>query len=244
MYWNMSRKLVVACALTVALMAVDTRRADAGWYHLRCGVWCGCSWAVPATPVYRVYSTPVARPCVYYGYGTCIAHCCGCWDPCCSACCDPCASCGTIVCCGSVIRGCNCDNSAATSTTGSSSGTPTPAKPKPTATPSTSPDVRVLKSTKIEDATTSQVETSLTVHVPESAEVFLSGIRTKANGPVRRFSTRRLAAGQQWSDYTVRVTVRRNGRLQTRQQSISLEAGESHTVRFDFDQAAVASLGR
>ena len=58
---------------------------------------------------------------------------------------------------------------------------------------------------------------------------------------VRQFSTTRLPSGAKWSDYTVRVESEVNGELQTREQTVSLKAGESRDLTIDFSAAQVAS---
>ena len=45
--------------------------------------------------------------------------------------------------------------------------------------------------------------TTLTVHVPADAKLYLSGHETKATGPVREFSTTKLANGSEWTTYAI-----------------------------------------
>ena len=84
--------------------------------------------------------------------------------------------------------------------------------------------------------------TSLTLHVPEDAKVELAGSRTTATGPVRTYTTGGLAAGQSVSDYTVRVSVERNGRVQTKEQAIHLVGGRNVELSFQFDGTQLASV--
>jgi uncharacterized protein (TIGR03000 family) len=84
--------------------------------------------------------------------------------------------------------------------------------------------------------------TALILHVPADAKVYLSGNETKSSGPVRQFVTTKLAAGGQWSDYVVRVEIERNGRTLTKEESVSIEAGQSRELSFDFDAPAVARV--
>ena len=79
------------------------------------------------------------------------------------------------------------------------------------------------------------VETSLTLNVPKDAKVRLSGIPTKAKGSQRKFSTKKIAAGKKWSDYTVEVVVERNGRTITKEKKISINGGDQLELAFDFD---------
>ena len=78
-------------------------------------------------------------------------------------------------------------------------------------------------------------ETTLTLHVPADAKVKLAGNETKGSGPVRVFSTSGLEAGKEWSSYKVVVTLDRNGETLTKEQTVSIQAGESRELRFDFD---------
>ncbi len=84
-------------------------------------------------------------------------------------------------------------------------------------------------------------ETVVTVKVPEDATVYLVGNETKGQGPVRVFRTTKLASGSQWSNYTVRVSVERNGETISREQTLTLKAGDTPSLSFDFDAPQVAS---
>jgi uncharacterized protein (TIGR03000 family) len=85
------------------------------------------------------------------------------------------------------------------------------------------------------------VATSLKVHVPENAEVQLEGQTTKATGTVRQYTTTGLAKGERWDDYRVVVTMNQNGRVVTREKTLSMIGGESHELRFDFEADLLAS---
>src|SRR5262249_6646520 len=61
------------------------------------------------------------------------------------------------------------------------------------------------------------VSTSLTLHVPADAKVFLSGNPTNLTGEVREFTTTKLTSGDAWSDYTVRIELERNGQMLTKE---------------------------
>jgi uncharacterized protein (TIGR03000 family) len=87
----------------------------------------------------------------------------------------------------------------------------------------------------------SQIETSLTVHVPAEAKVYLAGNATKAGGETRIFRTTGLNNGKSWDGYTVRVELERGGRTITKEESITLKAGQSQELRFDFDGDKVAA---
>jgi uncharacterized protein (TIGR03000 family) len=82
--------------------------------------------------------------------------------------------------------------------------------------------------------------TKLTVHVPADAKLFLAGQETRSTGAVREFVTRQLSGGDEWSTYTVRAVIERDGQTVSKDQTISLKAGEEREVRFDFDATNVA----
>ena len=85
------------------------------------------------------------------------------------------------------------------------------------------------------------LETSLTLHVPENAEVYLAGNQTKGEGVVRTFKTTRLSEGQAWSDYSIRVVVNEDGIDRTEEKKLTLRAGESRELTFDFDVDKLAA---
>jgi uncharacterized protein (TIGR03000 family) len=84
------------------------------------------------------------------------------------------------------------------------------------------------------------VETKLTLNLPADATVELAGSATTSTGPVRSFSTTKLAEGELWSKYTVQVSVERDGRTLTKKQTIDLRGGESRDLDFEFDDSQVA----
>jgi uncharacterized protein (TIGR03000 family) len=84
------------------------------------------------------------------------------------------------------------------------------------------------------------VETALTLHVPTDAKVFLAGNETSGEGSVRTFRTTKLNGSREWSQYVVRVSVLRGGQEVTKQESITLHAGDQAEMTFDFDADKVA----
>jgi uncharacterized protein (TIGR03000 family) len=88
------------------------------------------------------------------------------------------------------------------------------------------------------------VQTEVKVQVPEDATVFLSDSPTKQTGKLRAFSTSKLAAGQLWEDYTVRVEVVRDGQTLVREKKLKVEGGGSYELAFSFDSAATAQLAQ
>jgi len=87
----------------------------------------------------------------------------------------------------------------------------------------------------------SATETVVTVKVPEDAKVFLAGNETSGQGAVRVFRTSKLEAGAEWSDYTIRVSIERDGKTINREQTLTLKAGDTPSLTFDFDAPQVAS---
>lgn len=85
------------------------------------------------------------------------------------------------------------------------------------------------------------VETALTLHVPADAKVYLAGNETRGSGLVRTFRTTKLADGQTWSDYMVRVVVNENGEDRVKEEMITLRAGDQRALTFDFNIDKVAS---
>src|SRR5262249_45556477 len=77
--------------------------------------------------------------------------------------------------------------------------------------------------------------TNLTLRVPAEAKVFLAGAETRSSGAVREFSTSKLAAGQEWNDYVVRVELDRNGEKLVNEQKLTLVGGQDRELNVDFD---------
>ncbi len=90
------------------------------------------------------------------------------------------------------------------------------------------------------------VPTKLTLNVPADAKVFLVGQETSSQGAVRTFATSRLAAGQEWNDYAVKVTLNRDGRTLSKEQKLTLVGGENRELTFNFgnEVASTASATR
>ena len=88
-----------------------------------------------------------------------------------------------------------------------------------------------------------EVETVVTLIVPEDAKVELAGAETGLQGPRRVFATKRLAKGQTWSDYAVSVSWQRDGQTITKQKSLTIQGGESYELEFGAaDDVSIAAL--
>jgi uncharacterized protein (TIGR03000 family) len=86
------------------------------------------------------------------------------------------------------------------------------------------------------------VTTALTVKVPADAKVYLAGKETTLTGELRKFTTTRLPIGQQWANYAVRVEVERDGQKLAKEEKVSLQAGDSREVNFEFPTTTVARV--
>lgn len=75
--------------------------------------------------------------------------------------------------------------------------------------------------------------TTVTLHVPAEAKVWLAGNATGSTGATRQFETTMLAAGQSWKGYEIRVATEIDGREQVVSKVIDLEAGESVELSID-----------
>ncbi len=85
------------------------------------------------------------------------------------------------------------------------------------------------------------LETALTLRVPTDARVYLAGNETHGIGSVRTFRTSKLAKGETWSNYLVRVEVQQNGERVSKEETITLQAGEQRELTFDFNIDKVAA---
>lgn len=92
-----------------------------------------------------------------------------------------------------------------------------------------------------QEAAQADLETVVTVRVPADAKVSLAGNDTNGAGEVRTFRTRQLAAGEAWSNYTIRVTATINGSSISQERSLNLVAGSAHELTFDFESTDVAN---
>jgi uncharacterized protein (TIGR03000 family) len=84
------------------------------------------------------------------------------------------------------------------------------------------------------------VTTALVLRVPSDAKVFLAGKETTLKGEVREFTTTRLNSGQEWAKYPVRVEVQREGRALSKEETVTLKAGERRELTIDFQVASLA----
>jgi uncharacterized protein (TIGR03000 family) len=84
------------------------------------------------------------------------------------------------------------------------------------------------------DSTTDAVPADaalLLVDVPADAQVFVNGAKTSSTGSQRRFVSRGLASGRAY-EFTVRMTVDRNGKPSEQTKTVAVSAGERSSVSF------------
>jgi len=83
-------------------------------------------------------------------------------------------------------------------------------------------------------------DTTMSLVVPADAKVYLAGRATTSTGTYREYKTSKLVPGQSWDDYTIRVTVERDGQTVAKEKTINLVAGKHVDLTFDFDAPQVA----
>ncbi len=81
-------------------------------------------------------------------------------------------------------------------------------------------------------------KTELKVSVPAEAKVFLAGAPTEQTGTLRSYSTNKLAAGQTWSGYTIRVEMELDGQPVVREETLEIEGGQTYELAFNFENEA------
>ena len=77
------------------------------------------------------------------------------------------------------------------------------------------------------------VTTSLTLHVPEGAKVWIEGQPTAKEGAVREFQTSALEAGETWAGYEVKVAMVVDGRSIETTKRIDLVGGKAIDLTVD-----------
>jgi uncharacterized protein (TIGR03000 family) len=96
---------------------------------------------------------------------------------------------------------------------------------------------------KVSFEESSQLTTSLTVHVPEESTVWLAGNMTDSTGATRTFETSALPTGSTWENYEIRVVTKHAGEEKTVSKVINLAAGDDVELSFETtDALADASL--
>lgn len=83
------------------------------------------------------------------------------------------------------------------------------------------------------------VSTTVKLHVPADARVFLAGKEMKQTGELRVFQTTRLPAGETLQDYQVRVVMAEGDAL-IGEKTLTLIGGQTQEVEFTSEQRLVA----
>lgn len=86
--------------------------------------------------------------------------------------------------------------------------------------------------------------TSVTVHVPAEAKVYLAGNPTNQTGETRVFTTDALPAGATWGDYRVVAEIERDGQVVTLEKTLDVAAGGTYELSFDFSTAETRVAAR
>jgi len=83
--------------------------------------------------------------------------------------------------------------------------------------------------------------TTLTVNVPQDARVYVNGMLTTTPGTDRRYVSRGLAKGYEYT-YEVRAVVHRGGKELSDTRVVRVDAGRSANLAFNFNQLPSASV--
>jgi uncharacterized protein (TIGR03000 family) len=83
------------------------------------------------------------------------------------------------------------------------------------------------------DGAVAAPKTSLTLHVPADAKVWLAGNETASSGQTRLFETTTLKDGQSWKNYEIKVATVVDGKEQVVSKTIELVAGRSVELTLD-----------
>lgn len=98
-----------------------------------------------------------------------------------------------------------------------------------------------LSAVQLTSASRKARETTLRIHVPMDASVYLDGEDTISVGKVREFTTADLAAGQDYKNFEVKVEIERDGQTIVKTRKVNLRAGETQDVRFDLPETLAFS---
>jgi len=86
------------------------------------------------------------------------------------------------------------------------------------------------------------VRTTLVVNLPADAKLSLAGHDSNSTGNVREFTTTKLAPGTEWTNYVVHAEINRDGQIITKEETLSLKAGDSRQLTFNFDQDSAGKV--
>lgn len=217
----MSRRIMRTLLLAGVMfgMLLVSNQANAWWGYSGCG------------PTYCTYSYACYRPCYWRGRGL-LGRLFGgwraypgwrwdCYEPCYVPGYTCCTVCGCYDCC------CDVGTTVIEYSTPSTNQNPTPAN-QPANQPGTEPKGEMPeKQTSVERG-----DAFLTVAVPDDAKVLVNGVVTQSTGDLRRYVSRNLLPGFDYT-YEVKATTTVDGKPVTRTKKIQLRAGEEANLAFD-----------
>ena len=94
------------------------------------------------------------------------------------------------------------------------------------------------------DDTTTSIRRSdaiLSVSVPLEAKVYVNGRLTRTDGELRKYVSRSLKNNHEY-EFKVKAVIQRNGKDIALHENVSLRAGKSSFVSFDFDRPVLTQL--
>lgn len=126
---------------------------------------------------------------------------------------------------------------------GGSSVAPQPSSQGPIPSPAESqkPPVPPTEATEDgADAAADGVDTVLNIELPEDALVYVNGRATRSTGSKRSFVARRLVPGKSYT-FEVKAVLYQGEQESAQNQFVTVVAGESKSVSFDFAPAAITT---
>lgn len=249
MFGSTLRRTVLGAVVATAVLAFSAQKSEAHWGWC----WWNSYYSAPYVSVYRpvVYSPVIYRAWCYRPVYSCCRVSWGCYDPCVRTCCSPCGYRHYSRCCYS---GCSlCYSSCCGTVADCCGGGVTTQKPAGS-TPATSEEPAQPSVLQPEDSGTKPLPEPppekaaqptgtmiLGIDVPEDARVYVNDILTKTPGAHRRYVSRGLANGYQYT-YKVRAVVDRNGKQLSDTRVVRVGAGQTANLAFNFQQTPSTSV--
>jgi uncharacterized protein (TIGR03000 family) len=84
-------------------------------------------------------------------------------------------------------------------------------------------------------AATAAATAEIVAHVPAGTKLFVEGRATVQTGTVRHFETAELQPGRDYT-YTIRAELDRGGQKLTREKKVTVRAGETKDLRFEWQE--------
>lgn len=121
-----------------------------------------------------------------------------------------------------------------------------PAEPAPAPSPDLQlPDPSVPESSldPLKATSVPSSEGTISILVPENAQVSINGYVTKSTGRVRRYVAQNLKPGLVYP-FNIQVKVVREGRTLTDSRQVKLSGGALEAIAFDFDKSSVDRIAK